>query len=71
MAQQVKDLALSLLWLEGDPWPGNSCHRQDQKNEKTNHLSREQNASFSNSFYHLTVALAPFYLRPNQLILSC
>ena len=21
MAQQVKDLALSLLWLELDPWP--------------------------------------------------
>ena len=22
MAQQVKDLALSLLWLKFDPWPG-------------------------------------------------
>ena len=21
----VKDLALSLLWLEFDPWPGNFC----------------------------------------------
>ena len=23
MAHQVKDLALSLLWLRFDPWPGN------------------------------------------------
>ena len=23
VAQQVKDLALSLLWLRFDPWPGN------------------------------------------------
>ena len=27
-AQQVKDLVLSLLWLESDPWPGNLCKPQ-------------------------------------------
>ena len=25
MAQQVKDLALSLLWHQFDPWPWNFC----------------------------------------------
>ena len=25
MAQQVKDLVLSLLWLRFEPWPGNFC----------------------------------------------
>ena len=25
VAQQVKDLALSLLWHQFDPWPGNFC----------------------------------------------
>ena len=25
MAQQLKDLALSLLWHGFDPWPGNFC----------------------------------------------
>ena len=28
VAQQVKDLVLSLLWLEFDPWPQNFCMLQ-------------------------------------------
>ena len=30
MAQQMKDLALSLLWHGFDPWPGNICALQVQ-----------------------------------------
>ena len=29
MAQRVKDLALSLLWLGFSPWPGNLCMPQE------------------------------------------
>ena len=35
MTQQVKDLALSLLWLESDPWPENfSMPRVQPKKKK-------------------------------------
>ena len=38
VAQQVKDLALSLalvqLWCKFDPWPGNFCKPQVQQKKK-------------------------------------
>ena len=34
MAQWVKDLVLSLLWLEFSPWPGNFCMPQVQPKKR-------------------------------------
>ena len=30
---EVKDSALSLLWLRFSPWPGNFCHNEEQKDK--------------------------------------
>ena len=52
VAQYVKDPALSLLWLEFNPWPRNFHHAKDaakqqqQQNptiKKTNHLKESGN----------------------------
>ena len=36
MAQRVKDLALALLWLRFDPWPGNDPRPQKKGKERVN-----------------------------------
>ena len=48
MAQQVKDLVLSLLWLwlllwcRFDPWPGNFCMPQVQPKKKKRERERKE-----------------------------
>ena len=53
MAQQVKDLVLSLLWLKSmllcglDPWPGNFHMPQAQLKKKKNRTLELFNALFN------------------------
>ena len=54
--QRVKDLALSLLWHEFDPWPGNFHMLQPQSNK--NNLSGLLYVTQKSYFYHVGFQVA-------------